>query len=109
MAQRPEARLCQNIMKELHKIPNSYWTRVEQKAIGGTADIIGCFFGMFYWIEVKTEYSPRMEARDPRQLYNMRQVLEAGGAAMFMDKRDWKHQCQRLKRRAHQLLEKQTT
>ena len=99
MARRAEAVLCEKIMRKLRKIPDSFWERVEQQAVRGTADIVGCLGGVFYWIEVKTKFSEKLDKREKLQQYKAGQVLEAGGAVLLLDSGNWKFHCNRLKKK----------
>ena len=100
MATRAEAALTRRILRELRKIPNTFWDRIEQSSIRGTADIIGCICGQFHWIEVKVELEGHLDKREHLQMYKMDQVIDAGGAGIIMYKSNWKHHVWRLKRKA---------
>lgn len=96
MARKPESLLRDKIFKRLDKLPDSYWEKIEQISIRGTADIVGCFMGIFYWIEVKMEFSEKIAEREHLQLYKMGEIIKAGGAGLLFTEKNWKHHCDRL-------------
>ena len=96
MAKSKEARLKQLIIKRLNKIPGSYWERVEQVSIRGTPDIVGCFLGRSYWIEVKTQITNTPSKRERLQLYKLKKAMEANAACIVMTETNWKMICRRL-------------
>ena len=84
------------IYKRLMELPQSYWEKIEQVSIRGTADIIGCFMGIFYWIEIKMEFSEQITNREYVQLYKMGEIIKAGGAGLLLTEKNWKYHCERL-------------
>ena len=108
MSRRPEAVLCEKILRKLRKIPHSYWERVEQVSIRGTADIMGCMCGICYWVEVKMKFKETLEKREKLQLYKMGRIIDAGGAGVLMTTDNWKFHCNRLKKKAQKHQEKLT-
>lgn len=97
---RPEAILCGKLIKRLREIPNTYWERIEQRSIRGTSDIIGCFFGQAYWIEVKTLFKERLETRERLQFFKHGEIIKAGGAVILITQDNWKYHCERLEMKA---------
>ena len=86
MARQPEAKFRDKMMRDLKKIPNSYWTRIEQQSTRGTLDIHGHIGGFAVFIEPKKdESSTRPGASSSRDLqaYTILKYKETGAIAFF--------------------------
>jgi hypothetical protein len=57
MPQKPETRFRMRFRARLDKLPNSWFESIQQKAICGTPDIIGCVNGYFVGLELKAKAS----------------------------------------------------
>lgn len=47
------------LLKELNKIPGSWWVKISQRSLNGTPDILGHVAGYFVAIEVKKDKSEK--------------------------------------------------
>lgn len=53
MAKQPETKFKEKVLRELRKIPNSYWIKIQSVSIRGIPDIIGTVNGHFVALELK--------------------------------------------------------
>ena len=76
----PERRFRNKIMPELREIPNSWWESIQQIAIRGTPDILGCVNGSFVALELKAE------GGHPSKLQELKisKINKAGGYARIV-------------------------
>jgi hypothetical protein len=76
MGKNPETKVTAKITKALDKI-GAIWYKQHgnSMSVSGTPDLLVCYRGRFYGIEVKTEEN---EA-DAAQLNQMRRIVEIGG------------------------------
>lgn len=81
MAQKPETIFRQRLRKRLNKIPRSWWESIQQLAISGTPDIIGCIGPYFVALEVKSGDG----VSSPLQTLKRERILNAGGVALVVD------------------------
>lgn len=65
------------ILRWIEKQPNTYVFKVLKANKAGVLDIVGCYYGLFFTIEVKRIG----ETPDPLQVYNIKQVHKANGYA----------------------------
>lgn len=85
MAKTPEALYQDKVLRFLKKQPGLYCFKKEAKAIRGIPDIIGCWNGRFFAIELKKS-SKEIEKNSDRivlQRYTITKIKEAGGFAIF--------------------------
>lgn len=80
MARKPETVFRIRLKQRLNRIPNSWFESVQQVAISGTPDIIGCVCGLFVAIEVKTDTG----RTSPIQHYKIDLIKKAGGIALII-------------------------
>jgi hypothetical protein len=66
-------------MRLLKALPDSWWTKVDQRIIRDTPDDIGCFKGVLVGVEWKR--SPAASPR-PGQVFVLEQIQDAGGIAV---------------------------
>lgn len=78
MAQKPETKFRQKFRAKLEEIPNSFWESIQQKAIQGTPDILGCVNGYFVAIELKATSDSKVT---PLQEHKLLCITKAGGYA----------------------------
>jgi len=73
----PERKFRNKITPLLKKIPCSWWESIQQVAIRGTPDIIGCVQGRFVALELKSS------AGRPSQLQELKlkKIIDSGGYA----------------------------
>ena len=72
--------------KLLAKLPNSWWESIQQKAIRGTPDKIGCVNGHFVAIEFKACKTAKVA---PLQKRKRDLILLAGGRAYICYPENW--------------------
>lgn len=65
-------------MRELKKIPDSWFTKIQQVSIIGTPDILGCVSGKFVAIELKTDTGKLSKLQE----YNLDEITKAKGLAL---------------------------
>jgi len=82
----PETRFKVQVLKDLRMIPRSWWVKVQQVALVGTPDILGCIGRRFVALELKRAAT---EAPDPMQLYNLNLIVDCGGLAMSANPDSW--------------------
>lgn len=76
MAQKPETKFRAKVDKRLHEVPYSWFESIQQKAIHGTPDKLGCVNGYFVALELKATDE---EDLTPLQALKMNRVVAAGG------------------------------
>lgn len=70
----------------LAKLPQSWFESVQQVAIGGTPDKLGCIRGRFVAIELKAEDG----TLSPRQRSKLKKIAKIGGVAIVCRPQNWK-------------------
>lgn len=77
---KPETRLRMKVMPLLKKIPLSWWESIQQKAIVGSPDVLGCINGKFVAIEFKSEKGilSKLQAK------KLEDIEKAGGKAFVV-------------------------
>lgn len=82
-----ESAFAKRVWKELDKIPNSWFTTIQQKSLRGLPDIIGCVNGTFVGLELKRNKAEmnKKSGRIMLQKYVIGKIIEAGGAGYFVD------------------------
>lgn len=75
----PEAKALASIITVLKKTPGVYYLKVRGGpfSVRGLPDIIGCFRGQFFAIEVKADGNPPTKL----QSWTMDRIIQAGGRA----------------------------
>lgn len=89
-----ETKLKESVLSALHTLPNTWVTKIQQVAIRGTPDIIGCINGYFVAIELKTAKGEL----DPLQEYVLKQISEAGGIGFVVTPNNWRSTFDALRR-----------
>jgi hypothetical protein len=77
---KPETRLRTKVMPLLKKIPNSWWESIQQKAIVGSPDVLGCINGIFIAIEFKSEKGILSKL----QVKKLQDIERAGGKSFVI-------------------------
>ncbi len=95
----PEAGLKKRILKELIKIPKSFWESIQQRSVRGTSDIVGTVQGVSYRIEVKEKFKAKLEDREWLQMHYLSRHAQAGGTSILMHGRNWQRQIEWIRRR----------
>lgn len=93
-----ETRLKSNALKALRTIPRTTWHAIQQTAIRGDPDIIGCVDGRFFAIECKNEFEERYDKREKLQRYKLARVIKTGGAALFVTEKNLAFHVDRIRK-----------
>lgn len=82
-----ESAFAKRVWKELDKIPNSYFSTIQQKAIRGLPDVIGCINGRFVALELKRSKAEasKKSGRIVLQKYIMEKITGSGGTGYFVE------------------------
>lgn len=81
MAKKPETRLKERFLRAVRQLPHSHFEKIQQVAIRGTPDIIGCVNGCCCAFELKRSESARIDAL---QEYNLERWSRAGALAAIV-------------------------
>lgn len=83
--QKPETRFRAKIRPLLDSLPNSYWESIQQRAINGTPDILGCVNGYFVALELKrSKGKPTL-----LQKHKLEMIKHAHGIAIVLSPENW--------------------
>ncbi len=85
MPQKPETKFRARITPLLKAIPCSWWESIQQKAIRGTPDILGCIKGQFVALEIKS-VDGRLTVL---QRHKLTAIRNAGGIALEVNPKNW--------------------
>ena len=87
MSQKPETVFRQKVTKWLEaNLPGSWFESIQQIAIRGTPDLLGCVRGRFVALELKaSETSPVQEL----QKLKLERIASAGGVALLVYPENW--------------------
>lgn len=82
-----ESAFAKRVWKELDKIPNSFFTTIQQKTIRGLPDVIGCINGRFVALELKRSKAEanKKSGRIMLQKYVIGKIIESGGSGFFVN------------------------
>lgn len=86
MSQKPETVFRQKVQKALDKIPHAWFESIQQKAIGGTPDILGCVNGFFVALELKADTKSTVSKL---QEYKLKQIANANGLGFVVNPSNW--------------------
>ena len=84
------------VLQKLRAIRGTVW--FEQESDYEPA-IVGCVAGQFYALKLVRD---KTTGWDKAQLKRLTQVIDAGGAVVLVNKRNWKWHIERIKRKAKQ-------
>ena len=87
MSKKLETIFKEKVKKELAKIPNSFFEKIQQVTIRGTPDFLGCIDGRMIAIELKKSLK---EKPDALQEYKLSQIAQAGGIGFVMTPENFK-------------------
>jgi hypothetical protein len=73
----PETQFKMRVQARLKEIPNAFFYKVQQVALRGIPDIVGCVKGHFVALELKVGKN----RADKLQKWTMNEIKEAGGYA----------------------------
>ena len=78
MSQKPETKFRAKVRAKLDLLPNSWFESIQQRAIRGTPDILGCINGFFVALELKATATSSITAL---QEHKLKGIGRAGGVA----------------------------
>ena len=81
MSQKPETIFKRKLLTDLRAIPESHWMVIQQQAISGTPDVIGCIKGLFVALECKVRGNKATE----RQEFELKCLQAARGIALVVN------------------------
>ena len=81
MAKQKEAIFRDRAMGILKKLPNTWFTRIEQQTIRGTPDVLGCVNGAFVALEFKSSQEANVTQL---QILNLQNIDKSGGMAFVV-------------------------
>lgn len=82
----PETRLKELVQKDLKKLPNLWFSKIQQVCIRGTPDLLACVNGKFVAIELKRSSK---EKPDALQELSLNRIAEAGGIGLVVNPENW--------------------
>ena len=100
MAKGPEAKFQDKVMKELRKLPNSWFYKTHDMVTVGVPDIIGCVNKRFVALELK---APKGKPT-PIQLHTLDKIRIGGGVARIVYPHEWPSVYETLKELAGSLI-----
>ena len=71
------------LLKKLRKIPNSWWSCINQQSIHGTPDILGCVRGRFVAIECKMKITSAFKSHERLQMFVLSSIAQTNGIAII--------------------------
>jgi hypothetical protein len=74
------------VIRKLRTIPNLWAIKTHMPGIAGVPDIIGCYQGMFFALELKREKKAR---RSKLQVHVIKVINDCGGYAKFVWPEVW--------------------
>lgn len=101
MAKQRETILKEKVLRDLRKIPNTWWEKINQVSIRGTPDILGSLVGQFVAIELKTDTGNL----DPLQAHKLDEIKKTSAISIVVRPHSWPDQLESLKTLAKALSE----
>lgn len=93
MAQKPETKFKEKVLKELSKL--GYFEKIQQVGKRGTPDIIGCIRGRYIALELKRSEKARI---DKIQLLKLKEIShKGGGVSLIVYPENWAEILDQLK------------
>jgi hypothetical protein len=86
MPQKPETKFRAAVDRDLAKLRNGWFESIQQKAIQGTPDKLGCINGHFIGIELKANGHNQPTALQDLKL---KKIAQAGGIALLAHPDNW--------------------
>lgn len=86
MAMKPETLFKVRVRKDLKKLPNTWFVKVQQVTINGTPDFLLCVNGVFVALELKAS---EKDKTTKLQDYNIDQINKANGYAFKAYPENW--------------------
>jgi hypothetical protein len=100
MAQTPEGKFKDKVLKDLKQIPRVWAEKIQQVAKVGTHDIFICVNGKFLSLELKGPKGFPSEM----QLYKARKIRKAGGLCWIVYPHEWPEVLEKIKRLAGSII-----
>jgi len=76
------------VMKRLRELEGIWFFKSQEVAVRGIPDIIGCFKGRFFAIELKRDYAERSDSQ-ALQEYNLDKIRECKGLGFMWSPNNW--------------------
>jgi len=105
LAQKPETVFRARLKKRVDALPRSWWESIQQKAIKGSPDIMGCVNGHFVSLEIKRSEKAKT---DKLQVYKLNKIKQAGGFAFVVYPDNFEYIFGILENLAHGLQSRET-
>lgn len=86
MAKKPETKFKEKVINDLKKVPNCWFTKIQQLAKSGDPDIVCCVNGLFVGIELKRNAKERPS---PLQAWVLEAIAESGGIGCVACPENW--------------------
>lgn len=87
MSQKPETVFRGKVRRWLSEtFPKGWFESIQQVAIGGTPDILGCIAGWFVALELKASEKATVS---PLQLLKLERIRAAGGIGLLVYPENW--------------------
>lgn len=98
MSKQPETKFKEKVITDLKKLPNTWFTKIQQLAKSGDPDFACCINGMFVAIELKKDAKSKPS---PLQQWVLEAIVEAGGIACVANPENWKSTLEELTKLAN--------
>jgi hypothetical protein len=86
LAKKKETLFKERIAPHLERLPNTWFVKIQQRAIRGTPDILLCVNGIFVALELKKSDK---EKRDLLQDHNLDKINKSGGLGIKTTPGNW--------------------
>lgn len=97
MAKKPETRFKEHVIKDLKKLPNTWFSKIQQVVICGIPDILLSINGKFVALELKAS---KKEVVSPLQQWELESIASSGGLAFITYPENWDNTYDYLKKLA---------
>ncbi len=94
MAKKPETRFKEYVIRDLKKLPNTWFSKIQQVAICGIPDFLMCINGKFIALELKAS---KKESPTPLQQWELESIAHSGGLAFITYPENWENTYEYLK------------
>lgn len=81
------------VLRDLRAIPNSYWVKIQQRALRGVPDILGCANGLFFALELKRHEKAEITALQTKRLSD---IANAQGESFVCYPENWEFVLDRI-------------
>lgn len=81
------------IRPKITAIPNSIFFKIQQRAVRGVPDLIGCINGKFVALELKVD----KHRADPLQAHYLKKIAESGGISFLVTPENFEEVYQQLR------------